>query len=277
MTDNAEAANDNSVPRTPLAATPPAGSMGMGAGGGLIGLIERLSTNPNFNIEIMNALLAARREEEDRAAERAFNAALSAAKGELEPILKKHDVDFTSKDPGKGRTKYKYEQLFDIAQAVDPVFAKHGLSYRFDHSQQGDRIFVSTILAHADGYTRHGHPLEGSSAIPSGSNMNPLQALGSAMTYLQRIGLRAAIGVAAGKDDDAMSLTPASPKIDANQANELERLFEETGASQMSILHLYAVDTVGDLNVDQWTRAKEILGLRKAEKQRKRHAADPGS
>ena len=52
-------------------------------GGGLLAMIERLATNPQLNVEVFDRLLAARREEEDRAAERAFNPAMSDAKGEL--------------------------------------------------------------------------------------------------------------------------------------------------------------------------------------------------
>ena len=100
MGDDLPAANDNIAAPSPAvldAAPPPVASISVVpvGGGGMLGLIERLATNPNFSIEVLTALLKARREEEDREAERAFNQALSAAKGELEPIIKRHDVDFT--------------------------------------------------------------------------------------------------------------------------------------------------------------------------------------
>src|SRR5260370_29912617 len=77
-------------------------------GGGLLVMIERLATNPQLNIEVFDRLLLARRQEEDRAAERAFNSAMSEAKGQLAPVLKTHDVDYPS-SKGSGRVKYKYE------------------------------------------------------------------------------------------------------------------------------------------------------------------------
>src|SRR5262252_9324783 len=145
MGNDVDAAKDDAVPRQPLAAAPPEAAPTSGGGlpsetpaatqlhasprpapprhapqrnEGLLSVIERLATNPQLNIEVFDRLLAARREEEDRAAERAFNAALSLAKGEAEPILKRREVEFASKDPGKARTKYKYEELADIAQVI---------------------------------------------------------------------------------------------------------------------------------------------------------------
>ena len=109
-------------------------------------MIERLASNPQLNIDVFDRLLAARREEENRAAERAFNAALSQAKGELQPVLKTRDVDFTGKSGS--RTKYKYESMADVARAVDPVFQKHGLSYRFSIDQTLDQVKVTCIVSH---------------------------------------------------------------------------------------------------------------------------------
>ena len=105
-------------------------------GGGLLVMIERLATNPQLNIEVFDRLLQARRQEEDRAAERAFNLAMSQAKGELQPVLKTRDVDFRAPSRDR-RAKYKYETFADVARVVDPVFAAHGLAYRFSIEQAG--------------------------------------------------------------------------------------------------------------------------------------------
>jgi ERF superfamily len=269
MSDNQPAAGVpyQSVAAPPSDPGPPSSATG---GGGLLVMIERLATNPQLNIEVFDRLLLARRQEEDRAAERAFNSAMSQAKGELEPILKRHEVDFQT---AKGRTRYKFEEFADIARAIDPVFQRHGLSYRFSVKQEGVKVAVSCILSHADGYSERMAPLEGT-VDPGGTNMNPLQALGSALSYLQRYALRAAIGLAAGRDDDARGAGGTSPRISVEQANELQKLIDETGRSQATLLRLVGVDDVVDMTVDQFTRAKEVLDLAKAEKARK-HA--PGN
>jgi hypothetical protein len=244
----------------PAAVAPPSVSgLETTEGGGLLAMIERLALNPQLNMDVFDRLLAARRSEEDRAAERAFNVAMSNAKGELTPILKTHDVDFTGKSGT--RTKYRYESFADVAKVVDPVFQRHGLHYRFVVAQQADLVRVTCIVSHIDGHSER-NPLEGKVDIGS-TGMSWTQALGSALSYLQRYSLRAAIGLAAGVDDDGKAAGGSSPKIDAGQANELQRLFDETGRNQAMVLKLVGVTDIGDMTVEQWMRAKEVVGLAK--------------
>ena len=259
------------VPQTADAAPLPGPAPQPTGSGGLLAIVERLANSPNPNVDVIERLLAMRQREEDRLAERAFNTALSQAKGEIEPVLKKHEVDFTSDKTSK-RTKYKFEEMADVARVVDPVFARYGLAYRFSIAQDGAKVSVTCILSHADGYSERMPPLTGTVDV-GGTSMNPLQALGSALTYLQRYSLRAAIGVAAGRDDDARSLSiGVSPPITPEQADELTALIREVNASEIVLLRLIGVDNILDMNVDQFTRAKENLNLRLAIKRKNPNA-----
>jgi hypothetical protein len=251
------------VPYQSPADAPPSELQQASGGGGLLAMIERLATRQDLNIDVFERLLAARRAEEDRAAERAFNAAMSEAKGELSPVIKRHDVDFTSARTNT-RTKYRYEQFADVARVVDPVFAQHGLSYRFSVAQTGDQVKVSCVVSHADGYSERTN-LEGK-VDPGSTGMSMVQALGSALTYLQRYSLRAAIGLAAAVDDDGRGAGGSSPKISVEQVNEMQKLIEDSGRSQATLLKLVGVDEIVEMNLDQFTRAKEVLDLAKAEK-----------
>jgi len=266
MSDNPTAAG---VPYQSAVAPPPElGPPPAPGGGGLLVMIERLATNPQLNIEVFDRLLAARQSEEDRAAERAFNAAMSIAKGELSPVLKTRDVDFTGKSGT--RTKYRYESFADVARVVDPVFAAHGLAYRFAVEQQADMARVTCIVSHADGYSER-VKLE-SKVDPGSTGMSLVQALGSALTYLQRYSLRAAIGLAAAIDDDGKGAGGTSPRIGAEAANDLYQLIRETGRSEATLLKLVGVENILDMNVDQYTRAKQVLDLAKAEQKARKHA-----
>ena len=256
----------------PSAAAPPSEPQPPSAagGGGLLAMIERLATNPQLNIEVFDRLLAARRSEEDRAAERAFNLAMSLAKGELQPVLKTRDVDYPSKKEGGTRVKYRYEAFADVARVVDPVFAAHGLAYRFSVEQGGELVKVTCIVSHADGYSER-VKLE-TKVDPGSTGMSMVQALGSSLTYLQRYSLRAAIGLAAAVDDDGRGAGGTSPRISNEQASELSLLIEETGRSQVTLLKLIGVESVIDMNVDQYTRAKQVLDLAKAEQKARKNA-----
>ena len=218
----------------------------------VLSLIERLANNPNLNIEVVERLLAIRREEQDRAAQRAFNAALSRAKGELEPILKKHEVDFISERTGK-RTRYKHEELADIAGVIDPIFSRHGLSYRFDVEQEGAQVAVSCIVSHEDGYSEKTKPLKGT-ADAGGTSMNPLQALGSVLTYLERYALRAAIGVAAGRDDDGRG-GDVSPPIGPREVEEIRAQLKAVKRDEMSLIKWLKIDSLESATIEHYKRA----------------------
>lgn len=243
----------------------------------LLDVVERLATNPDLNLNVLDRLLAVRREEENRLAVQAFNEAMAMAKGELQPVLKTHDVDFpvrerTERDGTRreaGRVKYKYEEFADVARVVDPVFAKYGLSYRFRVSQSGTTVKVTTIISHALGHSEETSPLE-AVADPGSTGMSNVQALGATLSYLQRYSLRASIGLAAGRDTDGV--TNASPPIEADQIRELSDLIEETGSSEVTMLRLIGAGSVPEMTQDQFVRAKEVLGLRKAD-QRSRKSA----
>ena len=260
MSDNPTVAE---VP-SPSAAAPPSEPQPPSApgGGGLLAVIERLATNPQLNLEVFDRLLKARHDEEDRAAKRAYLDAKAKAKGELPPIIKTHLVDYPHKD-GRGRTRYKYEDLFDITQVVDPILAKHGLSYSHRVTQNGPKITVTCIFSHADGYSEE-FPQDGVEDTSGQKSAN--QSITSTITFMQRATLKQALGLAAGRDDDGAD--GSSPKISIEQANELQKLIDETGRSQVTLLKLVGVDEVVDMNVDQFTRAKQVLDLAKAERKR---------
>jgi len=150
------------------------------------------------SIDIIDKLLTAQERWEKMQATKAFNTAVAAFKADPDrpTILKNVTVSFDSRG---GNTSYKHEDLADLLAAVDPALAKHGLWVRFKiHS--GERITVKCILGHADGYSEEASEL--SSAPDNSGGKNPIQAIGSAVSYLQRYTLKAALGLAAAKDDD---------------------------------------------------------------------------
>lgn len=113
-------------------------------------------------------------------ARRAFEAALAAAKAEI-PIIAK------TQQARLGRTSYRHEDLAEIARSVGPILARHGLSYRFRSQTSGSEVTITCIISHRDGY-REENSL--SAAADTSGEKNPIQAIGSTLTYLQRMSAR---------------------------------------------------------------------------------------
>ena len=149
------------------------------------------------NLELVERALVLQERWEAAQARKAFDAAMAAVRGELPAIVKNRSVNF-----GQGKTSYRHEDLAGIASQIDPILAKHGLTYRFRTEANGPALKVTCIISHRDGYSE-----ENSLSAPndtSGSK-NSIQAVGSTQTYLQRYTLKAALGLAASNDDDGQS------------------------------------------------------------------------
>jgi hypothetical protein len=157
-------------------------------------------------------------------ARRAFDAAMSDAKAEIPVILKNKSVTFESKDENKPGTSYRHEDLGQIARTVDPILAKHGLSYRFrTNATPSEPVSVTCIVAH-----RAGHFEENtlSAGRDDSGKKNAIQSIGSTITYLQRYTLKAALGLAAAHDDDGKG-SEAPEAINDEQIEELQGLIDK--------------------------------------------------
>lgn len=226
----------------------------------LISMIERAARDPAVDVEKFERLMAMRERVDERNAERAFNTAVSAAKGDIGTIAKNRTVDFTSQ---KGRTNYRHEDFAGIARTIDPVLMRHGLSYRFRSTQDGQKLTVTCILSHADG---HAEQTTLSASEDHSGNKNSIQAIGSAATYLQRYTLKLALGLASSDDDDGRATSGVShePISEAQQA-ELTKLIHETKTDINAFLRFGGVESLADIAVANFPAAKARLQSKKAQ------------
>jgi hypothetical protein len=217
--------------------------------------------------EMMEKLLTLQERWEGNQARKAFDAAMAEAKSDLPVIVRNRAVDFTTQ---KGRTNYKFEDLAEIARAVDPVLTSHGLSYRYRTKTENGQVSVTCIIAHRDGYSEETtlsapHDLSG--------NKNAIQAVGSAITYLQRYTLKAALGLSVSHDDDAQTAARRQDDfglpvdcITPAQVDELRGLIDEVGGDVRKLCAYYRIDSLADLPAVRFQRVKLAI-----EKKGQRH------
>lgn len=148
--------------------------------------------------------------------------------------------------------KSKYADLGSVIQAIKPHFAEHGLSY-VQFPVSGEHcVGVTTRLMHSSGEW-----LEQEYFIPLGKM--DAQAAGSAITYARRYALQAIAGIPA-EDDDGNAATKAAPEsITKSQAKTIEGLIEQTGSDREKFCQAFKCESVSDLSVNQYARAKELL------------------
>lgn len=195
-------------------------------------------------------------------AKRQFDAAMSEAKGEIPVILKNRSVGYEAKTGGK-RVGYQHEDLAQIARTVDPILQRHGLSYRFKVSSEPNHpITVRCIIAHKGG---HAEETSLSAGADSSGQKNSIQAIGSAVTYLQRYTLKAALGLAAAGDDDGGKADEQmSEKITDEQRDKLLALLAEADADVPEFCEYAKIDAIPNLPANRFDWAVKGIEKRKA-------------
>ncbi len=231
----------------------------------------------NASMEVLERLMTMQERWEATQARKAYHAAMAAAKAEIPVISKNCSVDFTSQ---KGRTNYRYEDLAEIARTVDPILSKHGIFYHFiTHSIPGEPISVTCVLTHRDGHCVQNTLTAGRD---ESGNKNGIQSIGSAVTYLQRYTLKAALGLAAAKDDDGALAPPvpngdgngasgngqrapdaANKTITAEQAVTITQLVGEVKADIPKFLTYMRVPSIAEMPANQYQRAIDALNAKR--------------
>jgi hypothetical protein len=180
---------------------------------------------------------------------KAFETALAAARADIPMIIKNRE----NTKPGRG--SYRYEDLAEIARTIGPALASHRLSYRFRTETQGTNVTVACILSHGDGYHEE---IALTAPIDDSGGKNNLQAIGSTLTYLQRMTLKAALGLAATDDDDGRRNGSAA-LIDAEQESELKGRITEAGADEGALLRVFKIDRLADLPAARFQQACDLV------------------
>lgn len=185
---------------------------------------------------------------------KAFNAAMAAAKAEIPVITKNRKVGYEGKN-GAASTSYAHEDLAEIARTIDPILARHGLSYRFQTvSEINAPIAVTCIVAHRDGHSESNKLI---APRDDSGKKNLIQQVGSTITYLQRYTLKAALGLAAGHDDDGKASGADVDLVSDEQIEALQSLIRETETRIGEFLTAIGFDSLSDIPTGKFD---EVLG-----------------
>lgn len=234
----------------------------------VLSMIERVARDPSVDIAKMTQLMGWRKEMIADQRRAAFDEAMASAKVEIPVIAKNREVDFTST---KGRTNYRHEDLAEIARTVTPILGKYGLSYRYRVSSNvNEPIVVTCVVSHKDGHFEETTLLAGRD---DSGNKNSIQQVGSTLTYLQRMTLKAALGLAASNDDDGRSAvaeddyTPPPGSITPDQADNIREQLRLKNCSEKAFLQWAKHKRIEDIPADLYEPCMDgIASFRKASK-----------
>ena len=167
--------------------------------GALMSFIERASRDTEFDVAKFGELLKLQRDMEHERARRAFNIAMSEAQTEMLPVVR---------DSKNDHLRNKYAKLETIDSAIRPIYTRHGFSVRYGSAPAPleGHIRITCTVAHAAGYFEESYldsPTGNAGSQGGRTATTPVQAVGSAVTYLRRYLLSMVFNVVTvGEDDD---------------------------------------------------------------------------
>jgi hypothetical protein len=209
------------------------------------------------SVETLERLMNLQERWEANQARKAFDDAMAAAKAEIPTINKNRMVDFTGKTGV--RTHYRHEDLGEIARTVDPILAKHGLSYRFrTASPVGEPVTVTCVISHRDGHSEE-NTLVG--PRDESGNKNAIQSIGSTLSFLQRYTLKAGLGLAASYDDDGKKSD--DDPISQDQVKVIRDLIDATGSDIAKFCKYIGVESIPEIQASAFKRAVAVLENKK--------------
>lgn len=160
----------------------------------------------------------------------------------------------------------KYAGLDTICKAVMGALSEQGISHRWEYEQTGPEwINVTCILTHEDGHsesTKMGGPPDATG--PKGNaTKNPIHAIASTRTYLERYTLLGAVGLESAYDDDGNGGEGMTNGELTDQLDELERCETLAGLeAAFKAAATQALDVKKD--VKAYATLKEAKNKRKA-------------
>ncbi len=138
----------------------------------------------------------------------------------------------------------------DAGQAADEGAEQHGVGV------------AAGVLSHRDGYSEE---TTLSAAYDNSGNKNSIQAVGSAMTYLQRYTLKAALGLAVSHDDDgkaankAPQAAPLPAELTAVQAKRLRDLIAQSNTDEAKFLGVAKAASIEEIAPADFARLEGLL------------------
>jgi hypothetical protein len=189
-----------------------------------LALVERAMAQ-NSSVETLAKLMELAERWQANEARNAYVVAMNAFKANPPTLTKNKHVQF-------GNTNYDHATLDNVVDTITSGLSKHGLSHCWKVRQTADRIEVTCVITHELG---HSESVSMEAGADTSGSKNSIQAIGSAVTYLQRYTLMSATGMAAkGTDNDGQTAEApdwlqeyVDAMADAPDFESLDRYFRE--------------------------------------------------
>ena len=227
-------------------------------------LVTAAMSGGKIDTDVLRELMELQKDWEKYEAKKAFTAALVELKKNLSSIIDRDaKTDYISRKGGK--VAYSYTTMAHAMEVIEPHLIDFGFTLTWVPSTENGNVSVTCKLSHIDGHCEE----TTISGPPDNTGLkNPLQAIGSAQSYLGRYGSLALLGV----------VTRDMKCADQNAAANAARAAQDVPDADRNIKAMSTLASVGitkrqaeahvQRNIEQWTTS-DLDSLRDLYSERK--------
>lgn len=235
-----------------------------------VGRLLQLALEKGTNVEQLERLIALHERVSNRNAAIEFAEAMAKFQADCPPITHSKKAKITTSSGGG--YEYTYAELDAIARAVNPILARHGLSYSWDTSiNEKGWLHCTCTVRHINGHVAP----PANFSLPTDSNnpgMSAQQKVASATTFAKRQSLIAALGITTSDDDYDGGGASVDPRpISAKQLQEIEELVTDAQPDLPKFLAHLGVEDLKQLPASRYREAVSFL-RQKVEQDKKKKA-----
>jgi hypothetical protein len=230
---------------------------------------ERVSTSPaemikdaiqgGADLDKLEKLLALQERWDANQARKAYHAAMAQFKANPPKISKDKKVGYQTE---KGRVGYSHASLYNVCEKINKELSKYGLSASWTTHQNG-QIVVTCKITHELG---HSEETSLSASADTSGAKNPIQAIGSTITYLERYTLLALTGLAT-HDQDTDGFVEGK-KIGDKEMHTIRDLLIDGDLKEAKLLEYMKVEKLEDILLSDYNKAINAVKVAKAKKEK---------
>lgn len=204
-----------------------------------------LAVEKGAGVEELKAIMELQERYEANEARKAYHVSMAAFKADPPKIDKDASVSY-------GNTSYKHATLANVTDKINAALSDHGLSATWQTDQVDKKIKVTCKITHILG---HSETTSLESEADDSGKKNSIQAIGSAVTYLQRYTILSLTGLATSEmDDDGAGAE--SVYITGEQVEEINNLIESKGIDNSAFLTYMEAEHTGAILAKDYKKAK---------------------
>lgn len=213
-------------------------------------------------LEKLEKVLELQERWEANEARKAYHEAMAAFKLNPPEIEKDRHVKFKA---GQSEVDYHHASLANVTNKINASLSEHGLSASWVTKQENGSVSVTCKITHSMG---HSEETTISAAPDTSGSKNPIQAIGSTISYLERYTILALTGLAThDMDDDAARAGNQPDYITEKQLSQIVDMINDKEADEKKFCKFMGVESLDKIIATDFDKAMAALNSKKKKKQ----------